>query len=151
MTMSEARSVTATFASTPPSPLGKPKLTLSIRTPKKVDAGKRFQVTVKIGNASSAGVSARSVKTCATLPSGLSVINRGSGKVRGRTICWTRSSLAVGGSVIYNTTVRASKSSSGRVRIRGTASASDGSSATVRTTDSSRLLIIPFRRSGIAG
>ena len=151
VTMSEARSVTATFASTPPSPLGKPKLTLSIRTPKKVDAGKRFQVTVKIGNASSAGASARSVKTCATLPSGLSVINRGSGKVRGRTICWTRSSLAVGGSVIYNTTVRASKSSSGRVRIRGTASASDGSSATVRTTDSSRLLIIPFRRSGIAG
>jgi hypothetical protein len=151
VTMSEARSVTATFASTPPSPLGKPKLTLSIRTPKKVEAGKRFQVTVKIGNASSAGASARSVKTCATLPSGLSVINRGSGKVRGRTICWTRSSLAVGGSVIYNTTVRASKSSSGRVRIRGTASASDGSSATVRTTDSSRLLIIPFRRSGIAG
>lgn len=139
--MSEARSVTATFAANPPPP-GEPKLGLSISTPKKVKAGRTFPIKVRTRNAKSAGASAQSVKTCATLPRGLKVKKRGSGKVRGRTICWTRSSLAVGRSVTYTTTVRASRSSSGRVRIRGAASASNGAGASVRTTDSSRLVIV---------
>ena len=145
VTMSESRSVTATFAA------NRPKLTLSISTPKKVQAGRSFQVKVRTANAPSAGASAQSVKTCATLPRGLTVKKRGSGKVRGRTICWTRSSLAVGRSVTYTTTVRASKSSSGRVRIRGAASASNGAGASVRTTDSSRLVIVTPRSPRVTG
>ena len=143
--MSESRSVTATFAA------NRLKLTLSISTPKKVQAGRSFQVKVRTANAPSAGASAQSVKTCATLPGGLSVVKRGSGKVRGRTICWTRSSLAVGRSVTYTTTVRASKSSSGRVRIRGAASASNGAGVSVRTTDSSRLVIVTPRSPRVTG
>ncbi len=139
VTMSESRSVTATFST------NRPKLTLSISTPKKVQAGRSFQVKVRTANAPSAGASAQSVKTCATLPGGLSVVKRGSGKVRGRTICWTRSSLAVGRSVTYTTTVRASRSSSGRATIRGAVSASDGSGATARATDSSRLMVVAPR------
>jgi hypothetical protein len=57
----------------------------------------------------------------------------------------------VGRSVTCTTTVRAYKSSSGRVRIRGAASASNGAGASVRTTDSSRLVIVTPRSPRVTG
>ncbi len=153
--MSEARSVTATFTADPipppPPPPGEPKLGLSIGTPKKVKAGRAFPIKVRTRNAKSAGASAQSVRSCAVLPRGLSVVKRGSGRVTGRTICWTRSSLAPGSSVTHKPTLRSSRSSSGRTTVRGTASASNGAGTTVRTTDSSRLVVVSPGRPRFTG
>lgn len=145
VTMSEARSVAATFTG----PV--PKLKLSISAPRKVKAGKSFGVRIRTSNEKSAGASARSVRTCAVLPSGLSVVKRDSGKVTGRTICWTRSSIAAGRSVSYTPTLRSSKGKSGRVTITGTATGSDGSGSSVRATASSRLVISAPRRPRYTG
>lgn len=138
-----------------PTPSGKPKLKLSIRTPKKVKAGKGFGVTVKTSNvaqataaravSASSATTATEVKTCAKLPKRLFVVKRGGGKVKGRTICWTRSSLPAGKSVTYKVTVRSSKASSGSARVNGTASATNDSGATVKASGSDRTRIVKPR------
>ena len=151
VTMSEARSVGATFTANPPPPPGKPRLGLSIMTPKAVKDGARFPLKVKVRNASSAGASAQSLRSCAVLPRGLSVVRRGSGRVKGRAICWTRSSLAIGTSVTYVATLRAYRRRSGAARIEGTATARAGSGAPVRRTDATRLAIVAVRAPGFAG
>jgi hypothetical protein len=45
---------------------------------------------------SSPGTTAKKVKTCVKLPRGVFVVNARGGKVSGRSVCWTRSSLAAG-------------------------------------------------------
>ena len=139
-------------SSDPTPPSGKPRLKLSVKTPTKVKAGKAFGITVKTSNvAENAPVraarngnptTATQVKTCAKLPRGIFVVNRDGGKVKGRTICWTRSSLAVGKSVTYKATVRSSKTGSGSLRVSGTASASNNSGATVKASGSSKIRIV---------
>ncbi|MFM8791365.1 MAG: InlB B-repeat-containing protein [Solirubrobacterales bacterium] len=146
VSMREARSVTATFTA------DKPKLKLSVRTPDKVKAGRAFRVTIKTSNvaksraarASStrAATTARNVKTCARLAKGLYVVKSVGGEVKGKTVCWTRSSLAVGKSVSFRPTVRSSKTKAGSMKVGGTASASNGSGATVKASGSSRVRIV---------
>lgn len=145
VSMSETRSVEATFAT-------KARLRLSVRTPKTSKAGRAFNVRVRISNiarrtssrssSSQSANTAKSVKTCARLPRKLFVVDRGGGKVRGRTICWNRSSLALGKSVTYTTTVRSSKTRSGSVKVTGTVSASNASGATVKAAGSGKTRII---------
>ena len=139
----------------PPPPSGKPKLNLSVKTPKKVKAGKAFGVTVRASNVAkdeptaaarvnggSSPTTARDVKTCAKLPKGLFVVKSGGGKVKGQTVCWTLSSLAAGKSVTYKPTVRSSTTRAGSVRVSGTASASNNSGATVKASGSSKVRIV---------
>ena len=152
VTMNEARSVTASFTADSPPPSGKPKLKLSVKTPKKVKAGSTFDVTVKTSNvapanatrasSSRSATTATQVRTCAKLPKGLFVVKRNGGKVKGRTVCWTRSSLAAGQSATYKATVRSSKTRSGSVKVSGTASASNDAGATVKASGSSRVRIV---------
>lgn len=138
-----------------PVPSGKPKLKLSVKTPKKAKAGQAFGFTIKISNltsdeparavqvnGNSTPTTAKQVKTCAKLPKGLFVVKSGGGKVKGRTICWTRSSLAAGKSVTYRLTVRSSKTRSGSLRVSGTVSASNDAGATVKASGAGRVLII---------
>lgn len=134
---------------------GKPKLKVTIGTPRKARAGKNFGITVRTRNVAPApairasstrsGSTAQSVKTCAKLPKGIFVVKANGGKVKGRTICWTRSSLAPGKTVTYRATVRSSKGRSGKVTVRGTASASNSSGATVRISSSSQIRIVAPR------
>lgn len=117
VSMSEARTVTANFST------GKPALRLKVKLPERVKAGKDFAVTVKATNPESTGQKAQSVETCAKLPESLFVTKRGGGKVSGRTICWTRSSLAAGKSITYQASVRASKTKSGSARVAASSTA----------------------------
>lgn len=132
VSMSESRSVTASFSK------GKPALRLVVRLPERVKAGRGFEVTVRATNPASSGEKARSVKTCAKLPEGIFVTKRGGGEVSGRTICWTRSSLAAGKSTSYQASVRASKTKSGSTRV--TASASAGSFSKASTSGTVRIV-----------
>ncbi|MFM9150238.1 MAG: InlB B-repeat-containing protein [Solirubrobacterales bacterium] len=146
VSMREARSVTATFTA------DKPKLKLSVRAPEKVKAGRAFRVTIKTSNVAKSGAArasstraattARNVKTCARLAKGLYVVKSVGGEVKGKTICWTRSSLAAGKSVSFRPTVRSSKTKAGSMKVGGTASASNGSGATVKASGSSRVRIV---------
>jgi hypothetical protein len=88
------------------------------------------------------GSTAQSVRSCATLPKGVFVVERNGGTVSGRTICWTRSSLGVGKSVTYQAVVRSSKTRSGRVSVSGRASATNSSGATARATASESVRIV---------
>lgn len=133
-----------------PTPSGKPKLRISVTTPKKIRAGKGFPVKVKTSNVAQAplststrsGTTASDVRTCARLPKGIFVVKSGRGKVEKRTICWTRSSLAAGRSVTYKATVRSSKTMAGSMKVSGTASASNGSGATVKASGSSKVRVV---------
>ena len=138
-----------------PAPAGKPKLKLSVKTPKKSEAGQAFGVTVRTSNVAenapvravrangnSNPTTATLVKTCAKLPKGLFVVKKNGGKVKGSTVCWTRSSLAAGKSATFKATVRSSKTKSGSARVSATASASNSSGATVKASGSSRVRIV---------
>ncbi|MGA1213834.1 MAG: hypothetical protein ACO3ZZ_08930, partial [Solirubrobacterales bacterium] len=93
----------------PPTPSGKPDLKVWVNTPKRVGAGQSFKIAVKVKNRATstrsvstrAGTTAEGLRTCASLPRGLFVVSPRGGTVSGRTICWTRDSLAAGRSVTY--------------------------------------------------
>lgn len=130
VTMSEARSVEATFTADsppPPTPSGKPNLKVSFTTPKKVTGGKPFRVKVKVTNQSNAGSVANSVKSCLVVPSPLVVVKAKGGKVTGRTVCWTRSKLGIGKAATYPVTLRAPLSTSGSESLRATVEADNAS------------------------
>jgi hypothetical protein len=91
------------------------------------------------------GSTAESVRTCASLPRGLFVVNPRGGKVSGRTICWTRASLAAGRSVTYIAVVRSTRTDSGSARVTGTAAASNGAGATARAKAVSRVRVVKPR------
>ncbi len=134
VTMSEAHSVDASFQADP-------NLKVWVNVPTRTAAGRTFKVTVKTKNRAP-GSTAQSVRSCATLPKGVFVVERNGGTVSGRTICWTRSSLGVGKSVTYQAVVRSSKTRSGRVSVSGRASATNSSGATARATASESVRIV---------
>ncbi len=134
------------------SPTG-PRLRLSLDGPKKVRAGKAFGVSVRVTNRGPSEpdpvgrgprtARAESLKTCLKVPGNLFVVRAQKGaSVRGRTICWSRSSLAAGMSVNYRATLRSSKTSSGTAKVTGTASASDSSGDPVKASGSSKIRIV---------
>lgn len=140
-----------------PTPTGEPKLKLSVKTPERARAGGRFRVWVKTSNraknqatratraSGTNPTTAKSVKTCAKLPKGLFIVGDGGGKVVGRTICWTRKSLAAGKSVSYQAGVRSSKTEAGSLALTGSASASNASGTAVTASASSRVRIVEPR------
>ena len=142
VTMSEARSVTATFSGK------KPKLGLSLGGPKKVRAGRAFRVGIRVTNrgakkptpVGSRATKAETVKTCLEVPRKLFVtrVQKGA-KTRGRTICWTRASLGTSKWVSYKVSLRSSSYSGGSEALRASATA-NGESGT--TTNASRSLKI---------
>jgi predicted outer membrane repeat protein len=139
-------------ASSPP-PSGKPKLKVTVKTPKKVKAGKKFTIRVKTTNrakaqttrstaSSSPGTTAKRVKTCVKLPRGVFVVNASGGKVSGRSVCWTRSSLAAGRSVNYSVVVRSSSSDSGNARITASVRGSNSSGAKAQASAKAKIDVI---------
>jgi hypothetical protein len=139
-------------ASSPP-PSGKPKLKVTVKTPKKVKAGKKFTIRVKTTNkakapvtrstaSSSPGTTAKKVKTCVKLPRGVFVVNARGGKVSGRSVCWTRSSLAAGRSADYSVVVRSSSSDSGNARITASVRGSNSSGAKARASAKAKIDVI---------
>ena len=127
VTMSEARSVEAAFSADSPPPSGKPNLKVSFTTPKKVIGGKPFTVKVKVSNQKNAGSAASSVKSCLVVPSPLVVVKAKGGKVTGRTVCWTRSTLGIGKAATYPVTLKAPLSTSGSKSLRATVEADNAS------------------------
>jgi hypothetical protein len=140
------------MASSPP-PSGKPKLKVTVKTPKKVKAGKKFTIRVKTTNkakapvtrstaSSSPGTTAKKVKTCVKLPRGVFVVNARGGKVSGRSVCWTRSSLAAGRSADYSVVVRSSSSDSGNARITASVRGSNSSGAKAQASAKAKIDVI---------
>ncbi|MFZ9668522.1 MAG: InlB B-repeat-containing protein [Solirubrobacterales bacterium] len=154
VTMSEAKSVDATFTAdspTPP-PADKPDLKVSLTAPKRVTGGKSFGVKLKVTNRAGgvatsravsprAGVEARSVKTCLTIPSPLITIKAKGSKINGRTACWTRSTLGSGKSVTYSATVKAPRSASGSKSLKATVQASDTAGDVVDVTGRAKVKV----------
>lgn len=114
------------------------KLRLSVKAPKKVKAGKSFRMTVK----TTSPTAATRVKTCARLPKGFRVVKRSGGKVKGSTLCWTRSSIAAGKSATYKPTIRTPKGKTGTVKIGVTASGSTASSGKATGSASKKIKIV---------
>ena len=145
------------------SPTGKPKLKVTVKTPNKVKAGKRFTIRVKTTNrataqtnrakaqtsgstvSSSPGTTATNVKTCIKLPRGIFVVNARGGKVSGRSVCWTRNSLAAGRSAPYSVVVRSVSTDSGNATVSASARATNSSGATARVKASARVKLVDPR------
>ena len=144
--MSEARTVDAAFTSK------KPKLKVTIGGPKKVLAGRNFTVGVRTTNQGSkkptpVGGSARaakatSVKSCLRVPGNLFVVRAQKGaKTKGKSICWTRSSLGTSKWVSYKVTLRSSASFGGSESFQATANAKSTDGATVSAKRSSKVQV----------
>lgn len=126
------------------SPTGKPKIKVTVKTPNKVKAGKRFTIRVKTSNQAKArssaaasvsaapSTTARNVKTCLTLTRGLFVVNSNGGLVTGRKVCWQRSQLAAGRSLNYSVVVRSLATDSGREQISASVVASNAQGVKAR-------------------
>jgi len=147
VTMDQARQVTATFAAIPPS--GKPKLKVSFSAPKKVKRSKPFTVKVKVANEArpstgSPGVNgkdptgATGLKSCLTLPRTVNRIKARGAKVRGRQICWSKSSLPARSRVVYTIRLKVAGTSAGRkarsVTLGVSASARNSEGGTVKAS-----------------
>ena len=123
-----ARSVTATFAGT------KPALRVAVSSPKRIRAGRSFTVGVRVTNqgpkravparAGRATTTATSLRTCLVVPRNLYVAAAGrGGTIRGRSVCWTRATLAAGTWTSYTATLRSSPYVGGATALRATVSA----------------------------
>jgi hypothetical protein len=137
------------------SPSGKPNLKVSVSSASKVKAGKSFGASVKVTNRppaptarSTRSAPAEQVKTCVKLPKGTSVAKAKGAKVNGRTVCWTRSSLAIGSSVTYKLSLKAFRTTSGKKTLRATVTAdnAEGQSVTSSGRAAIRILRAPKPR-----
>lgn len=133
----------------PPPPSGKPNLKVSVSTAKKVKAGKSFGASVKVTNRQDAPVSrsarsapAEQVKTCVKLPKGTSVAKAKGAKVNGRSVCWTRSSLAIGSSVTYKLSIKAFRTASGKKALRATVTAENAEGESVSSSGQTSVRVI---------
>ncbi len=130
-----ARSVTATFAGT------KPALRVAVSSPARIRAGRSFTVGVRVTNqgpkravparAGRASTTATSLRTCLVVPRNLYVAAAGKGgTIRGRSVCWSRASLAAGTWTSYTATLRSSPYVGGPAAVRATVSAAGESGVT---------------------
>lgn len=136
-------------------PGSKPSLRAGLATPKKAGAGRAFAITVRATNqakpvpadsrSTAASGAANDVKTCVELPKGFKVVDPGGAKVTGRTLCWTRPSLAAGSTVSYRVRVRTVGTLRGSPTLRVTVSGSNAAGTTTRS-GSGRIEIIPAKQ-----
>lgn len=142
VTMSQARTVTATF-NVPPTP--SPKLAVKSKTsPKKIRAGKPFRVTATVSNTGTAD--ANGVKTCIRIPKGTAVASKGGGTVENGRICWTEETLADGDQSNYSASFRTLRSTRGKVKAAVSASATNAPSASDPGNSSGTVRVLPARK-----
>lgn len=126
-----------------PTPPGRPNLRVFLETSKKAIGGRPFSVKVKVSNRQNAGSAAEAVKSCLRVPSPLAIVRARGGKVSGRTVCWTRSSLAIGKSVTYPVTLKAPLSTRGRKSLRASV---EGDNAAGQSSSASGRAVIGVRK-----
>lgn len=136
-------------------PGSRPNLKTVLTIPRRTMAGKAFVVKARVTNealpvpassrSTAASGAANNVKTCIELPKAFKVVDSGGARVTGRALCWTRSSLPAGSTVVYRATVRAIGAAKGSGAFRVTVSGSNAA-GTATKTGSARIRIIPARQ-----
>ncbi|MFM8792362.1 MAG: 6-bladed beta-propeller, partial [Solirubrobacterales bacterium] len=150
---------TGEVAPVPPTPTGKPKLRIEIEGPKRIRAGRPFRIGIEVtnragGNAGAqraAGTAnpttAKSVRTCVGLPRGVMLVaSKGQTRIEGRSICWTRRSLAAGKSFSHGFRGKTVRGMSRPATFQVTVSATNSSGATSTTRATDRIEVSPAER-----
>ncbi len=126
---------------------GKPKLSLTKGgKPGTVQAGGTVRYTLVVKNIGKA--SARNVRVCDTLPSGVTVTSTGGGTLSGGEVCWTVGTLAKNRRKQFALVVKVDITQRTRIKNNAVATASNAPSARAST---STFVTLPRPRSGVAG
>jgi hypothetical protein len=107
--------------STPPPPAGAPALALKLKKPKAVKSGKSASVKATVSNTGTAA--GAGVKVCLKAPKPLKLKSK----------CKTVGALDTGASQTVSFSVKTKKGKKGTYSLKGTASGTDGTSATAKT------------------
>ena len=137
----------------PIAPARKPMLGTLLSGPVKTRIGRSFTVTLKVRNraavvpapaangSSNSQTTATALRSCLQLPLALRPVKARGARVKGRSICWSRSSLGAGQAVTYRASVRAVRS--GRATLKASLSASNVSGGSPIPFGSLRIRIRP--------